>query len=251
MLYLPPSQEDASQARKQLPYKEEKPENYLTPSVLKNSYALRTKKRNKSSKKSREGFNPRSKPQQFFPNTALPFGLIHALPSAQFGSSEQKFHFSLRSLDLVQLAQQLSSLFGENNQNQRLPSPGNNSRTEIKLSCTLPTTAKKMGLNRHAGAMGASLQPPQVGQSAGRRSDGCSFKPPPPTEFVCQNHSSDTGMNRDSAWKAFTKAEKLFLQAENLQKLETNISGAPAAAELGVHQAQDKASHTACSTECF
>lgn len=40
-------------------------------------------------------------------------------------------------------------------------------------------------------------------------------------------------MNGNSAWKAFIKAEKLFLHTENLQKLETNSSG-----ELGVHQQQ-------------
>lgn len=64
--------------------------------------------------------------QGFHPKITLPFSLEDALPNPQFGSCEQKFHFCLRSLDLVQLAQQLSSLFGENNQNQCLLWPGNN-----------------------------------------------------------------------------------------------------------------------------
>jgi len=112
---------------KQLLYYQLKPENYLTPSVLKNPYAVR-KQKNKSSKKSWEGcqvFNDSDKPEWFFPNNALPFSLIHALPNTQFGGSVQEFHFCLRSLDLIQLAQQLSSLFGKNNQSQCLFSPGN------------------------------------------------------------------------------------------------------------------------------
>lgn len=47
------------------------------------------------------------------PRNALPSGLIHALPNAQFGRSVQKLHFCLRSLDLVQLAEQFGSLQGK------------------------------------------------------------------------------------------------------------------------------------------
>lgn len=81
--------------------------------------------------------------------------------------------------------------------------------------------------------MEASLQLPHVGHSADRRSDRRSLKLPLKIELVCQNHYSDTKMNRSFAWKAFTKTEKLYLHTENIQELEISISETPAVAELG------------------
>ena len=99
--------------------------------------------------------------------------------------------------------------------------------------------------------MEASLPLPHAGHSARRRSDSRTFKLPPNTEFICQNHYSDTKTNRSFTWKAFTTTEKLYSHTENIQELEINISEALAVAELGVHQALHFAAGQSLSYNLF